>query len=572
MPDPDQPLPRLLRGARVLRSPTLGGATVGLLSWWASQTPTLIPRTWFVQALVSGVCFALGYGVGTLLGTVVDRVLRRAGRRPGRTARMRAWILLDTAWPAILVLGAAQWWQWQDDQAAFMGMDRPGRVDPVPMVVVSLLLGVLLVVVGRAIALGIAALDRRIARHVPRPVSVASVVVVVVLAMALAGGAIFRGVTVFASSTFAAMNDETSEGIVPPTSPQVSGSSGSLVDWDTLGRTGRDFAGEVTTAAELAEFHGPDAALVSPVRVYVGVLSADSLEERAEIAVHELERTGGFDRDVLAVWIPTGSGWMIPEAATALEQLHSGDTAIVGIQYSYLPSILSVFLDAGLAVKAGTILFDAVEKHWLTLPPETRPKLVLFGKSLGTAGVEAPFAAADAASSVANLVARTDGALIVGAKHGNPILSGITRDRDPRSPVWEPVFDGGTTVRFVSRDPERRDLTAPWPEPRIVYLQHPSDPVSYWGVATLWWQPEWYHRPRGYDVPDGARWFPVVSGVQAVADLINQLLPPPGFGHDYSNDYVGGWARVVPPDGWTDADTERLTEFLHVSGDGDAEP
>jgi uncharacterized membrane protein len=34
-------------------------------------------------------------------------------------------------------------------------------------------------------------------------------------------------------------------------------------------------------------------------------------------------------------------------------------------------------------------------------------------------------------------------------------------------------------------------LAPDWPAPRIVYLQHPSDPLSHWGVEALWWPPEW---------------------------------------------------------------------------------
>jgi uncharacterized membrane protein len=71
------------------------------------------------------------------------------------------------------------------------------------------------------------------------------------------------------------------------------------------------------------------------------------------------------------------------------------------------------------------------------------------------------------------------------------------------------------------------------------------------------------YQPRGFDVPEAARWFPVVSGVQAVADLVEQLGPLPGFAHVYWTDYVKGWAQVVPPEGWTDADTARLYQFLH---------
>ena len=68
--------------------------------------------------------------------------------------------------------------------------------------------------------------------------------------------------------------------------------------------------------------------------------------------------------------------------------------------------------------------------------------------------------------------------------------------------------------------------------------------------------------PRGFDMPEALRWFPIVSSLQSVADFLNQLGPPPGFGHDYSANYVEGWSRIIPPEGWKDADTERLERFV----------
>ncbi len=176
----------------------------------------------------------------------------------------------------------------------------------------------------------------------------------------------------WADSFFGAQNERTEAGITRPSSATVSGSPASLVPWDSLGRTGRDFVAEATSAEELAQFHGADARLAEPVRVYAGVRSADTLQQRADLAVRELERAGGFDRAVLVVWIPTGSGWMIPEAADALEQLYAGDTAIVGMQYSYLPSLLSVFLDPGLAARAGAVLFNTVARPLVDGCPRPR--------------------------------------------------------------------------------------------------------------------------------------------------------------------------------------------------------
>jgi uncharacterized membrane protein len=573
MQHPDNPVAPARRGAQVLGKPTLSGLALALLFWWQALTPTLIPRSWAVQAVICAVCLAIGYGIGTLVGHQTQRLLDRWGRSPGPATRRRAWIAVGVGWLIGILLGSAQWMGWQNEQRSFMGISPPiGWFSAVLMVALSAVAGALFVVIGRVIAKGVGALYRLNRRYLPAILAAPTTALLIVVLCVVLGGVAFRALTALVNANYAAVNETTNEGTVARDSSTVSGSSDSFVAWDTLGRMGRDFVASATTAQELERFHGADAGLAEPVRVYVGLRSAESPEERAELAVRELERAGGFERKVLVVWVPTGTGWMIQYATVALEQLHRGDTAIVAVQYSFLPSLYSVFLDPGLATEAGAKLFSAVHAHWSQLPPDRRPKLLLFGKSLGTAGVEAPFVGVDASSSVANLVARTDGALIVGAKYENPIHSQLTRARGPGSPVWQPVFDRGRSVRFVNRGPQQPVLASVWPAPRIVYLQHPSDPVTFWAVEALWWPPEWIDRPRGFDVPDAARWFPIVSGVQAVADLINQLSPPPGFGHVYSNDYVDGWARVVPPDGWTEADTRRLEQLLYQGDESEVEP
>lgn len=98
----------------------------------------------------------------------------------------------------------------------------------------------------------------------------------------------------------------------------------------------------------------------------------------------ELERLGAFDRSVLNVVTPTGSGWVNENQAQALEYLWHGDTATVSMQYSYLPSLLSFLVDGNRAETAGRLLFDDVYARWSELPPGHRPKLVVSGESLGS--------------------------------------------------------------------------------------------------------------------------------------------------------------------------------------------
>ena len=66
-------------------------------------------------------------------------------------------------------------------------------------------------------------------------------------------------------------------------------------------------------------------------------------------------------------------------------------------------------------------------------------------------------------------------------------------------------------------------------------------------------------------MPQEGGWFPIVTGLQGVFDLMAGFSAPPGFGHDFRLDYVEGWSQVAPPDGWTDADTEQLEQFLWPS-------
>ena len=76
---------------------------------------------------------------------------------------------------------------------------------------------------------------------------------------------------------------------------------------------------------------------LEPVRVYGWAPDRQTrLEARAKLALEELKRVGGFDRSVLIVVTPTGTGWVDPAALDSVEYLHDGAVASVALQYSYL--------------------------------------------------------------------------------------------------------------------------------------------------------------------------------------------------------------------------------------------
>lgn len=534
---------------------------------WQSFEPTLMPRSAVTQAAITALCIAIGYALGTLCSRAVRYGLRRAGWTISPQAWKIARLVLAVVAVVALVVGLWSWIGWQNDQRDLLGMDHIGAATIIPLLVVAVILLAVLVATGRLVGAAVRGLDRWNRRHLSRLAAlVITAMVVFAVSTYLLRDVAFERFTLWAYSSFGAADQTTDEDVTAPESATVSGSPDSLVTWDTLGRNGRSFVAGATTVADLQRYWGADVTLTEPVRAYVGGQSG-SVEERAELAVKELERSGGFDRSVLVVATATGSGWIDPDAARALEMMHRGDSAIVSMQYSFLPSWIAFITELDGAAQSGTSLFNAVHQRWSELPADHRPALVAFGLSLGSYGAEFAFAGADAATSLANVEARTDGTLLVGPTNSNPMHQQFIADRDSGSTVWSPSFEEGRDVVFITRDPDEllpgeddaESTPRTWP---LVYVQHPSDPVTQWGIDWLWSSSAWNDRPRGYDVPAVGSWFPIVTWTQGVFDLMAGFSAPPGFGHDYRLDYVRAWGHVVPPEGWTNAETTRLEEFL----------
>lgn len=545
------------------RPPTFGGLLVGSLCWWLSLVPSLLPRGWVTQAAVGAICAAIGYALGTLGQALLLAVLRRADRVPSPAATARAWTVLRWAVLVVVVSGLVAWPVWQEAQLALLDLPPLRVADVVPMALATVVLLAVLVVIGRLVGHAQVAVDRSLSRTMPA--WLARTLAVGIVAGALIGltrDTVVDGFLGWANRTYSAVNDTTPPGVARPTGDTVSGGPASMVPWDTLGSYGREFAGTATTAEELRGFWGEDAAVTEPVRAYVGLQSADGYDAQAALAVDELERLGGFDREVLCIVSTTGTGWVNPDAATALEVLHGGDTAMVAVQYSYLPSWISFLVDADKASAAAEAVSAAVHERWSQLPEDDRPRLVLYGESLGSLGAEMAYAGPDAASSIERLRTETEGVLLVGPTATNPIWNQVTDARDPGSPVWEPVYDEGRAARLAIQGTPELGQADGWEQPRVLWLHHPNDPVGAWTWSMLWAPPHWTEEPRGPGVSSAARWVPVIGFVQGVADLAAGFSTPPGQGHDYAPDLAGGWAAVVPPSGWTAADTARLEQHL----------
>jgi uncharacterized membrane protein len=540
-----------------VRHYTFTGTAVGLIFIWFSMTPSLLPRGASFQGLVSGISGAIGYGLGVFAVWLV-RYMRSQDSSP--SPPRWAWMVLVPIGAIGMVVMAIWFHVWQDDVRDLMGVEHLKWYDYPEAGILSLVVLFTLVEIGQFIRWLVGFLVGQVDRIAPFRVSATIVVVLlVVLTITLLNGVVLKSAMRTMNNTFASVNNEMNPDTPQPKTPLRSGGPESLVSWESLGHQGRIFVEGGPTIDELTAFNGTPA--IEPIRAYAGLDSADGITATAELAARELQRTGGLQRAVVAVGTTTGTGWINEAEADALEYMYNGNTAIVSMQFSFLPSWLSFLVDKENARHASQSLFEAVDLLVRQMPESQRPKLVVFGESLGSFGGEAPF------MSLNNVLARTDGALFSGPTFNNTIWTDLTATRDAGSPEWLPIYNDGRNVRFVARQSDLQRPNAPWGRTRVVYLQHASDPIAWWTPDLLFSKPDWLREKRGYDVLPQTRWIPVVTFLQVTADMAVAQKVPPGHGHDYVADVADGWAAVLSPPGWTQQKTDKLRPLLHASAD-----
>jgi uncharacterized membrane protein len=333
-------------------------------------------------------------------------------------------------------------------------------------------------------------------------------------------------------SRIARANEKVEPGYdTPPTSEHVSGGPASISPFSELGLQGRRFVTDVVGPDLIAETLG-EPAMAHPVRAYVGVNSEPLYATgRSEMMLEEMERLGAFERSHLLLFSPTGTGWVDLAVASAFELLTRGDCATACVQYGRSPSFLAV-QTVPLGRSQFRLLLWGVKQRLSERPPERRPRVLVFGESLG-------------AWTSSDVVMRQG---IAGFDHygidralwfGMPGLAKWSRTgmREGRHDL---VPEG--TVRAFDR-PEQLAALSPDELDRLraVILDHDNDPIAAMSPRLAVKRPPWLDgEDRGRGVPEEMQWQPVLTLVQVIVDAMNAMRTVPGefksFGHDYRGD------------------------------------
>jgi uncharacterized membrane protein len=529
------------------------GLLIGTLLFAISLTPSLVPRPFVLQVMLSGIALAAGYGVGVVGRWLWDFMeLPHLPRRPRRYVKL-AWAIISVT-IAIVFLAMAAFWQ--NSIRTLMDMEPAGGTRPILLGLLALLLFVLIIAIARFFLFIARRLSRWLRRFVPRRISIVlGSAGALVLFLLIVQGVALRFILNTFERSFQQLDAVVEAARDPPASTALAGSPESLIDWQDLGRQGRRFISGVTTLAELQQFFGEETA--EPVRVYVGLNAAETITERAELALQELIRAGGFEREVLVVVTPTGTGWVDPGSINSVEYLHRGDVASIAIQYSYLPSWLTLLTRPEYGIDTARGLFEAVYAHWRAMDAAERPRLYLNGLSLGALSSERSL-------DIWNIVGDPiHGALWSGPPFRSDTWRWATENRTAESPAWLPTFRDGSVIRFANQYEGLESPQRGWGPLRIVYLQYASDPITFFEPESLYREPEWMTEPRGPDVSNHLRWFPIVTFMQLAADIAGAESAPIGYGHTYATEhYIDAWRAVSKPAGWDDAAIRRLKDTI----------
>ncbi|MCA6107058.1 alpha/beta hydrolase [Bradyrhizobium cenepequi] len=534
-----------------------GGVLLGLLFFAASLTPTLLPRNSSTQGVLSGFSLAAGYAIGVFGGWLSAYMeLARLNGRVVSVARLAAAI-------GCVIVAIISLWQaarWQNSIRELMGLEPVDSVHPLKVCIIALAVFATLIALAGVFRLTLDFVATRANRFLPRRMSnVIGIIATVALFWLVINGVLVRAALQVADASFLEYDALIEPETEPPTDPLKTGSSASLLAWDKLGRAGREFISSGPTREDIRTFSGRGA--LAPIRVYVGLRSAETTELRAKLALEELKRVGGFERSVLIVVTPTGTGWVDPAAMDSVEYLHDGDVASVTLQYSYLASWLYLLLDPGYSADVARALFREIYGYWITLPKDRRPKLYLHGISLGAMNSQQ---STDLIEVMGDPFA---GALWSGPPYSSRLWRWFTDHRNLGSPFWLPRFRDGSFVRFMNQHGEAADPAsgpnAAWGPMRVVYLQYASDPAMFFDYRSLHRQPDWMLPPRGPDVSPQVRWYPIVSFLQLTLDMLRATDAPIGFGHVYAPaHYIDAWIEVTDARDWSPEEIMRLKRRL----------
>jgi uncharacterized membrane protein len=278
-------------------------------------------------------------------------------------------------------------------------------------------------------------------------------------------------------------------------------------------------------------------AKATPISIFVGLDSSADPKERVALALAEMDRTDAWSRSLIMLVSPTGTGYVNYVAVAATQYMTLGDMASVTLQYSKRPSPLSLG-KIGDAKEQNRLLWLRILERIRTMPVKKRPKVVIFGESLGAHTSQAAF---EGWGTLGPEALGIDCGLWIGTPEGSRWRHELV-DRKRIDVDHDTVAVVNDYEQFLALGEESKERI------RFCLLSHDNDGVTKFGPSLLNRRPGWLgpDRPRMEEVPGRSprgipasmRWRPLTTFFQLLVDMKNAQIPGAyrAWAHDYRPD------------------------------------
>lgn len=319
----------------------------------------------------------------------------------------------------------------------------------------------------------------------------------------------------------------------PTKSVLRSSGQNSLITWEGLGQKGKEFISTENALNDIGFSNNLPIKEMEPIRIYAGIGNEVNLEKRIDLIMKEFERTKAFERSVVVMFTPSGSGWVNPVAVDSVEYITNGNSASVSLQYSDNQPIVQYIKDPKMPGRASMLLFSKIRQRLDNIPATKRPKLFIYGESLGSLGSQEIFKN----TPLVDINNNIDGALWVGSPYSGPLWQKLILKHD--------LKPDNSLVHAVAHSSSLKNDSAKWGPTRIAFLYNATDPIVWSDPDLIFKYPTWLKKPRSPELSPDVRWLPLLTYGHTWFELFSAKNFASGFGHTYDLEIPCALAYVI---------------------------
>jgi len=319
------------------------GLIVAAALYGESLRPVLLPLNTNSQIIFSGLVTALGYDIGLLVDSIIKKI--DISKKFQLNTKIKYFLIILIGIVAFFITQSYLNSQQLQRNSLKIETDTPNWI---VIVLGSFFVAFLI----HQIAILIRTFAKFCAAHIRLPFNIHIIQSLVWMAIASLGALITFILVIVVQVSLDISARPSLRETQKPVSTLRSGGPLSLISWEGIGQTGREFVSRDVELYGVYFQDNTEIETMEPIRIYAGIDNETDLTKRVDLIMREFERTRAFERSVVIMFTPSGSGWVNPVAIDAVEFITKSNSASVSLQYSNNQAIVQYIRDRELPGKA----------------------------------------------------------------------------------------------------------------------------------------------------------------------------------------------------------------------------